>query len=498
LRSEGSKLVAILLITVVVAAGFGYWVLAPKMPSQVATYTTQQTSLLTSSQSIASTSISSTTLTSETGLWINVSATRPVSYYLGLLQSNQTEPYMSLAREMAKLPDLTNATAVAKITYLALNATNPEVKEAFQLIIKGGTPDPRDFTYTVPSYNTELQVLYWLALQNDFKKDDTLALTIAMVNGLWVTMGNEQVKQAVRDDSTQLLRYFRETNELQRQQGYYQLEEYPLEAKLCLAWTGNITPAFGEYGLSAHRFSRDYTVKRVDLTAYYWDTLNTTELSTLKSWITKNIHVVRNVGDTIGNLEHFWYFDRSTPSNHNGGRMHWDYANEQNNEKQVVIDGTVHKNWYLFNVGGEFRFFLQNGYMTGGCADETAVIDGFAKSIGIATTALWHQEWGLKKDIGGHMFVIFYDPNERNWRAFESQLEVSTGPHMYEYPSQLYLLKSPINQKGYLRLWAIDNIAFAGGMFYLGNRNEVLYSQIANMFSSGVPTSQMKQWLLYS
>lgn len=119
--------------------------------------------------------------------WIKITQVKPVDYYLSLLESNRTAPYGQLFWELRKLPELTNATAVAKITYLALNATNPEVKEAFELMIKGGTPDPRDFSYAVPSYNTELQVLYWLACQNEFKKDDTnrlLGNTVVSNNAL--------------------------------------------------------------------------------------------------------------------------------------------------------------------------------------------------------------------------------------------------------------------------------------------------------------------------
>ena len=68
---------------------------------------------------------------------------------MALLESNGTQPYVQLAKELRKIPDLKNATAVAKIVYLALNATNPEVREAFQLVIKGGTPDPSGFGYRV-------------------------------------------------------------------------------------------------------------------------------------------------------------------------------------------------------------------------------------------------------------------------------------------------------------------------------------------------------------
>jgi hypothetical protein len=137
-----SKLIAIVLVAVMVASGLGYWLFVPKMPSQITTYTTTQTSSMSSSQTVTltwtSSALTSSTTLAETVHWINVTATKPVSYYLGFLESNRTEPYVSLARELRKLPDLTNATAVAKITYLALNATNPEVKEALQLMMKGG------------------------------------------------------------------------------------------------------------------------------------------------------------------------------------------------------------------------------------------------------------------------------------------------------------------------------------------------------------------------
>ncbi len=117
--------------------------------------------------------------------WIRITQVKPVDYYLSLLYSNGTSPYGHLYWELRKLPELTNATAVAKITYLALNATNPEVKEAFELMIRGGTPDPGDYSYQVPNYNTELEVLYWLANRIEFKRNDVLTQAIAMTHGLW-------------------------------------------------------------------------------------------------------------------------------------------------------------------------------------------------------------------------------------------------------------------------------------------------------------------------
>jgi hypothetical protein len=212
LTGKGTKLITVVLVAVILVSALGYLILAPKTPYQVVTFTySEETSTIATS----SVGVTSTTLSFATILWINITATKSVSFYLALLESNRTEPYVQLAKELRKLPDFSNATAVAKIAYLALNATNPEVKEAFELMMKGGTPDPRDFTYTVPNYNTELQVLYWLALQNEFKKDDTLALALAMVNGLWITMGDDQVRDAVIKDTDGLLSFGRETAELQ-------------------------------------------------------------------------------------------------------------------------------------------------------------------------------------------------------------------------------------------------------------------------------------------
>ena len=158
MTSRGSKLIAVVLVALVAAAGLGYWMFAPKISSPLVPHTTQQASLSTTSEQTLASSTFSTTLAPETTLWINVTATKSVSYYISLLKSAGAQPYVELGWELQALPNATNGTAVAKIAYLALNATNPEVKEAFQLMIKGGTPNQRDFKYGVPSWNTQLEV----------------------------------------------------------------------------------------------------------------------------------------------------------------------------------------------------------------------------------------------------------------------------------------------------------------------------------------------------
>ena len=372
MTSKGSKLIAITLVAVAVGAGFGYWVLVPKMPGQLLTYTTQQTSIVTSSEETLSTSTSSTTVVPETTLWINVTATKPVSYYLSLLKSTQTQPYVQLGWELQALPDATNVTAVAKITYLALNASNPEVKEAFQLMMKGGTPSPTDFTYTVPNYNTELQVLYWLASQNGVKRDDTLALAIAMANGLWVTMGDQQVRDSVRKDTSDLLSFFRETNELQKQSNLPQLETYPLEALTCLSWMGSMNGIGGPHGV-AHGSNAE----QVHLKLYLWDTPSIDTLRRMRDMMTEKHWLGRNVDSTVANVEEYFYFS--------GFEQHWNYTTET--EEQIEVDGEKVKNWEIYNVDYYFRHYVETGKGRGDCGDETSFIDG------------WLKSWGYRKQL---------------------------------------------------------------------------------------------------
>jgi len=206
-----------------------------------------------------------------------------------------------LAKELRRLPDLTNVTAVAKIAYLALNATNPEVKEAFELMIKGGTPDPKEFSYAVPNYNTELQVLYWLACQNELKRDDTLALAVAMVNGLWVTMGNEQIRQAVHNDTNALLRFGRETSDWQRGARLrYNLEDYPLEAKVAWAWTGSGSAKWG-----VPKPLRDYVSIRPSTEAYELNTVSPDGLSAIREYVLSKDLEKASVLDTVDSIETF-------------------------------------------------------------------------------------------------------------------------------------------------------------------------------------------------
>jgi len=436
---------------------------------------------------------------------------QPVRHYLTLLESNGTQPYVQLGQELQKLPDLSNATAVAEITYLALNATNPEVKEAFELMMKGGTPSPSDYKYAVPKYNTELQVLYWLACQNEFKKDDTLALAIAIVNGLWTSIGDDQVKVAVQRDTSLMLAFGRETSEWQISKGLsYNLEEYPLEAKIAWAWTGNVTPVFGPFGLSDNPDSQNFMKKRLPLEGYSWNTVSVDTLRKMQVMMITpeamlppleapgQVIFSNSPVTTMHNLEYYFYFmnDRiAGPSSE-----HWDYADSRwdNTSRDISLDGRTVKNYLIFNIDAMFNEqYLTTGKLTGGCWDETAWIDAWAKSIGISTTALWRVGWDSNHNFNryNHAFNLFYDPFVNKWTADGQQLRIGEGTE--EKYQLTNIFKPPVNQHDYLRTkWYENHFEITGSFFH--TIYDLTNSEIRTMFLLGVEASQMKQWLLYS
>jgi len=496
-------LVALVLIAVVVVSGLGYWLFVPKTTNELVTYTTQQASFSTTSEQTLATSTMATAITSvsETTLWIDATATKPVSYYVSLLKSSGTQPYVQLGWELQALPDATNATAVAKITYLALNATNPEVKDAFELMMKGGTPSPSDFTYTVPNYNTELQILYWLACQNEFKKDDTLALAIAMVNGLWVTMGDNQVGEAVRNDTNSLLRFGRQTSEWEWSAGLpYNLENYPLEAKIAWAWTGTATTLGGPYGLirysSYHEatptYRQPWPIGRLPIEGYEWNRMSVATLRIIQDHVMQKSDP-KDVNKYIATWEDYFF----------GGFMgtatnHWTFVTYPD----VIpnVNGVDVRDGGAMNIQYQMKRILNGENAIGDCGAETALMDAFAKAVGIASLNTWRVtlDRGYKASDAA---MIYYDPQDLDWKIYSErigQTMLGKGDILPSDKLDFWIYKPPTHLPGFLRASAgtPTGPSYSGEMFFA--LKGITKSDLNSMLINGVPTSEMKEWLFYS
>ena len=453
--------------------------------------------------------------------WITIGQAQPVSYYLKRLQSNGTQPYLQLAQELQRLPDYSNATAVAEITYLALNASNPEVKEAFELMMKEGTPDPNDFQYPVPSYNTELQVLYWLACRNEFKKDDTLALAIAMDNGLWVTMGDGEVIAAVSNDTSNLLAFFRETNQLQEERGYYPLENYPLEAKVVLGWTGGESPDAAK----SHALSL-FLDRHLDLKSYRWDFTSVETYKEMRTFMTKEIQVWpppyfviekktllnKSAFQTLQNVNAYFRYDG----------QNWTYTLHGGPSQAVIVDGEEMSNWEYGSTNYCFAQLLSRGVVYGVSYDHLSFIDSLLQSVGIASTHLWLIASHKPPGESFNDFNVVYVPETKLWIADPASIVnvAWVGTDLVSWAlneSHLVLFKPPVDQTGYLTGIARDREGYSActdtdfcDMLFpeyskaytsiLGSSYErgIPFNEMFAEVTGGLPTSQMKEWLLYS
>ena len=367
--------------------------------------------------------------------------------YLAQLESNSS--YATVARELRRIPELSfhiyglrpvsidMVEAVEDIVYLALLAENREVKEAFDLITKGGTPDPKDFTYSVPSWNTELQVLYWLACQNEFKKDDTLALAIGMTNGFWIAVGNADVAKAVREETHLLLDFLRETNRLQQEKIIPSLEDYRLDAKICLSWTGGQCPFMARNHALVLFVDREGRFsKAIELKTYHWVTARVTTLKKAREKMIENGWLSNNPSETVANIERYFYF---TGRMSNQSTLHWNYTRDMPGERGwLVVEGETVLNSWIGNPNFMFQYYLQTGKGTGGCQDEAEVVGFWAKSWGIATNSVWRIS--TNPDWPDHCFAIYYDPLSLSWKAYDEQL--TTWP---ERPLSFYFFKLPVS-----------------------------------------------------
>jgi hypothetical protein len=494
-------LIALVLIAVVVASGLGYWLFVPKATNELVTYTTQQASLSTTSEQALATSTMSTAATSvsETTLWLNVTATKPVSYYISLLKSAGAQPYVELGGELQALPDATNATAVAEIAYLALNASNPEVKEAFGLMIKGGTPDQSDFSYSVPTYNTELEVLYWLASSSQFKRDDTLALAVAMSNGFWLTIGEEQVRGVVRNDTTSLLAFLRETDALQESYGYFRLEELPLEAKVALGWTGEESMRHG-YGPPIGLIY--WTKQRLPLDIYEADTVSISTLVEMRSEALTHNWIILGGGveSFVSAIEDYLFFPVGPNFNY---RTDYDKIV---NDQGVLAVHDVDWQWTQHEKGLRFQ---------GDCGTEMTIADAWLKSWGIATLSEWAYTLFTQHNLQklSHSFIIYYEPISRTWKAYRNQISDGGMPNWIAgmggnttQPFDMFICRPPVIQQHYLRekyfeSRTIGGVIYNGYWHFQGNMyyqlEQTPWTQLEDMLSKGIPTATMKEWLFY-
>ena len=399
--------------------------------------------------------------------------------YLADMES-RGNPYDDFAKDWRKMlkrsdaeKEIESLDATEDWVYLVLNSDNPEVKEAEELKLKGGTPSQSDFKYSIPNYNTEQLVQYWLGKQNEFKENDTLTQAIAMVNGLWVTIGDDQVRKAVYKNTNERLNFGREIDEWQRATKLgYSLEKSSLLGKILWAWDGNENGVFGPNKLINYFLSG----KKVGISTYESITASSEELRSMKNFMLQKGLISSSVDNVITKFEEYLWFD----SYGNLVFPHWIYTDEQ-----------IHDAGYLLNL------LLKTGKGKGGCNAEYTVIDTGAKAVGIPTTAIFRNVYDSKgKFIMGHMHTIYYDSQSNLWKGYHNQLEKGDGNRPTNETVRLFIMRPPVYGIKYFEEEhdAIDTVR--SGHHYV--IPAITRGDAAQMFKRGVSDPEMKRWLLYT
>lgn len=389
--------------------------------------------------------------------------------------------YPELANELRKLPEFYENTqqsqiAVQRIATLALQSNDPEVKEAFQIILRGGTSPP--LPYPVPGWNTELQALFWLAEQTVLGRNDTLAQALAIVNGLWIATGDNSVGHAVYQDIGDLLSYFRETSGLQRSMGYPELQNYPLKAKVLLGWTGNTTQVFGAHHLISCLSSP------LTLEGYRWNAVSTDTLKKMREFIRSEGWALGDVSRLPFQLEdHFRYLIGN-----------WDYVTYGDpKSSKITVNGELVWNYHIGNVEFQLERLTENGRILGDCVDQSCVVDSFLKASGIPTTFI--QKWRLPTDA--HMNVLYYDPTTQGIRGVPFQLN-NVGMLNGTAP-EYAIYFPPIQESGYLNRFTLNSNGLV--WYYTGfsvPKNLTSLQLFEEFTGNGVPVQSMQdmdvQW----
>jgi len=281
-------------------------------------------------------------------------------------------------------------------------------------MVKGGIPDKSDFSYPVPNYNTELQCLWWLAEQNEFKDYDTLAQAIAMDHGLFVIMGTEEVREAVKNDINEFLRFGRETAEWQKALNLsYNLERYPLEAKIAWAWRGGLIHSHGTYCIyGPHQQCKHFLLEEgLSERGYRWFSVRIETMNKMRKHFLENELISQNdlqkPSTVVEKLEDYFHFS--------GKSLHWEYNFDWN--VTIEINGEIVPARNYGNVEYVFGRYIETGRALGVCMEEALLMENIVRSYGIAPIQflIYWMENGNR--MNGHHHILYYNPDTNTWKA---------------------------------------------------------------------------------
>jgi len=394
-----------------------------------------------------------------------------LSYLMSLLEEHG---FQTLALELRRLPELqaadTNTVeAVTDIVDLALNATVPEVAEAFEWILADGNL-------------WKLRVLYQMALTSEFEHNDRLALMVANEFGYWALITTENPEIPLQD-AVMMLEQGRQASQLQESLGWtYNLSSLDNCSLAVWAWTGN-------YSASGGRVYPLRWYPRLPVEGYLWNTVDVERtLPEMRQMALEQGWVGANPTETIGRIEYYFYFDRGPQG---GNSSHWQYASDANGHRLIDVEGREVANHDLNNVDFIWDHYVRTGKGIGECGDNTILIEAIAKSLGIPVTEVIRQATDSQRVLDSHMFPLFRGLD--GWTAYDKELNIGSGS---SFNYTVYIGRPPINHLGYLNYWLEEphRVRWFGNMYYV-LKDQLTIADIRETFGNGVLPDTMQGWL---
>ncbi len=308
-----------------------------------------------------------------------------------------------------------------------------EVYEAFELMVEKGKVPKNIVPYEIPEYNVQLYMLWKLAEDAEFKKHDTLALSVAMNEGFPYLIGNKDVKKMVIEDCRKWLKFLRETAEWQKAKFRFNLEEYPLEAKVMLSMrnvkyidTKNAYPSSPEIKTFPEFFNYPYfnpKLKPIDVETYKWFWID--EFGNLHKLRKKMLKILPayirsktdgEIGKDFDKILHKKTYWKYTYPEYSKARVYGiEKYKEKLKEKLITVDGRRTVSFWIFNPDFEVRYFLNNSRGIGICPDYECFAKSLSKAFGISETKV---KVFMKGNVAiGHTFPSYYDSIRKKWKV---------------------------------------------------------------------------------
>ncbi len=443
----------------------------------------------------------------------------------------------SITKELQKLPefkrkDINTAEALEDILALVKQSEpyekfedrfNPEkitpareVYEAFELMVKGGRIQNSRLPYPAPNFNSQLYILWKLAEKNEFKNYDTLALSVAIDEGFPYAIGDHEVKRRVIEDANKWFNFLRETSSWQKLAKFkYNLEKYPLEAKILLAMRNvhyadfkTAYPNAPEVKLFPEGFDHpkfDPASRPLDISSYEWHWID--EFDNLLKLRKKLIdilnirpEVVLSDGELGKNIDKRIYagnkyWDHPYPEYSNRSLRESNEIIKKLREKMIDVDGKSVVNFWIYNPDFEVRYFLVNNKGIGVCVDYEVFAKACAKSLGIAEFRMDDKFITKEGGVSGHTYPAYYDSIKEKWIVADKlHSRMMIGLEKLQNSAQTYNLRKEIMRP------PIDIQKIISDpkdpRLYFWKKTDIEMNK--NELTEGFSTNEIKKALLYS